>query len=82
MANFLDWSLIPMIWLKSSLMGFLALLVAAILPLFVVPLVVAAKYGEPVGWDPTAFVRRFVFWLPFVLVFLAGFFWEYRRLKH
>jgi hypothetical protein len=81
-----------MIYTTSMLAGLLAVLVACIsLPvLAVVGLIVYSMIHPPqegegaVGWDPVSLVHQQP--LPIlaliVLVFAAGFFWEFRRLTH
>ncbi len=77
-----------MIYVKSVLAGFLALVIVFI----VLPIVGMILYGfthtQPdggsIGWDPISMVKQSPF-LPSavaVVVFVAGFFWEFRRLTH
>ena len=76
-----------MIYLKSVIVGLLALVVIPIL--FVAILVVGMIiYGSihpsqgSVGWDPISMWRQNpIFWVIPVLIFSAGFIWEYRRVS-
>ena len=80
-----------MIYIKSALVGLLALLITfAFLP--IIGMLVLMIYGfihpppegYSVGWDPISLVKRSP-WLPvafLVVVFASGFFWEFRRLMH
>lgn len=78
-----------MIYFRSFLTGLAATVIAEILVivagiaiLFIVP-------GQPrnsdtdfvfVGWDPVSFARTPACWMILVLAFVAGFWWEHRRL--
>jgi uncharacterized BrkB/YihY/UPF0761 family membrane protein len=76
-----------MIYLKSVLAGLIALIAT---PIFLVGLLAVGMFvhtlihppqGEgSIGWDPVSLYRTnpFVWCIPLV-IFLAGFFWEYRR---
>jgi hypothetical protein len=78
-----------MVYVKRLLAGLIALIVVPIC-LFVVLMVGMLLYaslhqptsGEgSIGWDPVSLWRSNpVVWLIPVLMFLAGFGWEYRRL--
>jgi hypothetical protein len=79
-----------MVFLKSSLVGLLALLLAfASLPVvaFFVLLIYSLTHPSSegsVGWDPISIYRQSPL-LPIALmaiVFASGFYWEYRRLTH
>jgi hypothetical protein len=39
-----------------------------------------AKAGGAWGWDPVAFAKSPLCWLIVLIVFVAGFAWEFRRL--
>jgi uncharacterized membrane protein len=76
------------IYVKSVLVGFLALVVVFI----VLPILGLILYGfshtQPeggsIGWDPISLVRQSPI-LPGAVavgVFVAGFLWEFRRLTH
>jgi energy-converting hydrogenase Eha subunit G len=77
-----------MIYLKSVLVGLLALFVIPICTAIVVAAgtVIYTMARRPsgegsVGWDPISLIhQRPIVWLIFVLIFFAGFMWEYRRL--
>lgn len=77
-----------MIYLKSVLVGLLALIVVPIcaLVIFVVSIVIYTSVHPPSGegqiaWDPVSLFRinPAILLVP-VLCFFAGFLWEYRRL--
>jgi hypothetical protein len=80
-----------MLYLKSVLAGFLALVMAFIsllVAVMFVMIVYARTHTQPgegsIGWDPISLVKLSPF-LPgvvVVVVFLVGFFWKYRRLTH
>jgi hypothetical protein len=72
------------VYLKSIAAGLVALVVSAV----IVPVVVAIFLritmkpapGELIGWDPVSLVRAYpVAYLLPVIIFLAGFIWEFRR---
>jgi hypothetical protein len=71
------------IYLKSILVGLLAVVVAAILIVIVgvVYLSIASRPSETgvVGWDPVSLAKPLT-WIGVVLgIFLIGFFWEFLR---
>ena len=76
-----------MIYLKSVLAGLVALIVIPILliGLFVVGMflytLIHPAHGEgSIGWDHVSIYRTsLLVWSIPLLIFLAGFFWEYRR---
>ena len=65
-----------MVYLKSIIAGVLALLFAAVL-IATIFLVAVRVIG--IGIDMN--LGSPLFWLPAIVVFGAGFFWEYRRLS-
>lgn len=80
----------PMIYLKSTLAGLLALVAATVvLPILVIAVIViytaihSSQEGS-VGWDPISLVHQSP--LPIVALmivcFTGGFSWEFRRLAH
>jgi len=74
-----------MIILKSLAAGLLAVLATAvvivILAIGALLLLSARNHAEDtsIGWDPIAFGRAPLAWIIFLLVFAAGFYWQYRR---
>jgi uncharacterized BrkB/YihY/UPF0761 family membrane protein len=82
----LAWYDSSMILLKSLLAGLVFLVGAAILlllgTLIFFATVLAPEEGEAVGIDPVSVARSSpMIWVLAVLVFVLGFFWEYRRVK-
>lgn len=76
-----------MIYVKSVLTGLAAVIVAEILVAIggiSALLVIASRQPHEsdggLGWDPVAFARTLPGWLILVLAFVAGFWWQYRRL--
>ncbi len=76
-----------MVYVKSILVGVAAVVVAAIASLFATAIYLWIAYRPPdtgsegsIGWDPIS-VTRPAPWLLLIgiLIFLAGFFWEFRR---
>jgi hypothetical protein len=82
---------LSVIYVKSALVGLLALVIAlALLPLIAMFVLMVYGWIHPspegysVGWDPTSLVKQSP-WLPLafiVIVFASGFFWELRRIMH
>jgi hypothetical protein len=76
------------IYLKSVLFGFLALVVAIvlfpILGVILLSFIHRPPDGGSIGWDPVSMVKQ----SPFLsagfagLIFAVGFFWEFRGLTH
>jgi hypothetical protein len=70
-----------MIFVKSAMAGIAAVFLSCLV-LFVCVvgyLSLASKpYSGPAQWDPVSVNRPF-FWLVALAIFLAGFFWEFRR---
>ncbi|MGE0405243.1 MAG: hypothetical protein AB7O65_03010 [Candidatus Korobacteraceae bacterium] len=77
-----------MIYLKSTVSGLLAVLIIVIAsPFVMLPLGILLHRKEngegAIGWDPLSWLlSSFVPWLILLMVFAAGFFWEFRRLPH
>ncbi|MBZ5657979.1 MAG: hypothetical protein LAO56_22175 [Acidobacteriia bacterium] len=77
-----------MIYIKSLLAGFLAVVVAcislsvlAVVGLIVYNMIHRSQEEGSIGWDPISLVRVSPWiWFIVVLIFCVGFFWEYRRL--
>ena len=72
-----------MVYLKSVLAGIAVVVVVAIASLFVIVAYLSIVYrragSAAIGWDPISLAKPGT-WLLFVIViFLAGFFWEFRR---
>ena len=71
--------------IKSILVGLLSVLGLAIatpfVALVVASLLPAHKSDGAWGWDPVSFARSPLSWTIFVVIFAAGFVWEYRRLR-
>jgi hypothetical protein len=72
-----------MVYLKSVLAEIAALLVVAIASLFAILTYLSIIYRRAgsvaIGWDPISLAKPGT-WLLFVIaIFLAGFFWEFRR---
>ena len=78
-----------MIYLKSAIVELLAeflaavaVVVLAVAGTIIYSMVQAPSREGAIGWDPISLVKvNWQIWIVAVLVFLAGFFWEYRRLK-
>jgi hypothetical protein len=72
------------IYLKSVLAGIAAVFAASILTLFGIAAYLLIAYRSSgsvvIGWDPTA-VAKPLPWFLLVGTFLAGFFWEFRRVS-
>jgi hypothetical protein len=75
------------IYLKSVLAGFVAIIIAELIVVaagVMVLLVVASRRTVAdeggIGWDPVSFARTPAGWIILVLAFLAGFWWQYNRL--
>lgn len=84
-----------MIYLKSVLAGFMAVVIATVaVPILVVMGIILtsgfhSSQEGTVGWDPISIFYQSPWYrslLPvvayIVFVFAAGFFWEFRRLAH
>jgi uncharacterized BrkB/YihY/UPF0761 family membrane protein len=75
-------------YLKSLLAGFFAVVIACFLLIVLVVIglfVYQTRHPEEgsVGWDPVSMVHTNpIVWLLPVVIFFAGFFWEFRRLTH
>jgi hypothetical protein len=71
-----------MIYIKSTLAGIGALGVAALSGIvFLVIKYRPTPNGTP-GWDPISLLKSQLVWVVFLLVFVAGFYWEYRKGYH
>ena len=76
-----------MIFVKSTLVGLFSLIIVGILSLVgvlaVLSFSVPRKRGEVIGIDAVSIARAYspLPWIIAVLVFSAGFYWEYKRLK-
>jgi hypothetical protein len=78
-----------MIYVKSVLAGLIALIVV---PIFLIGLLIVGMLiytfvhptqGEgSVGWDPISLKSPITVVVVAILIFCAGFFWEFHRLKH
>jgi len=72
-----------MIYVKSLVAGIAAVVIATILPPFLMGLYLYIAYkpkeNEAIGWDPISFTKQPVAWLIIALIFVAGFVWEFRR---
>ena len=70
-----------MIFVKSAIVGIAAVFLSCVV-LFVCVVgylsFASQPYSGSVQWDPVS-VNRPVFWLIVLAIFLAGFFWEFRR---
>jgi hypothetical protein len=68
-----------MVYLKSMVAGVLALLfVVVLIPTIVLVAVSVIGLGiDMVRWHP----ESPFFWVPAIIIFSAGFLWEYRRLS-
>ncbi len=73
-----------MIYIKSALAGIVAVFAAATLTLFIMGIYVWVVFkpaeNEAIGWDPISLSNPLT-WLVVIGIFLAGFFWEFRRIK-
>lgn len=76
-----------MIYFKSILAGFLAVLAAGTLLVIVVVVGIAiwsrsqSSIAGSVGWDPISLARPLVWLVTILGIFLVGFFWEFYRLR-
>jgi hypothetical protein len=77
-----------MIYLKCTIAGFLAVLIAAILMVVMVVVVVvcvsiASRSSQTgsVGWDPISLARPWKWLVATLGIFLIGFFWEFFRVR-
>jgi hypothetical protein len=70
---------VRMVYVKSIIAGVLALLLVAVLIPMVV-LVALSVIGPGIDM-PRWHLESPFFWLPAIIIFGAGFFWEYRRLS-
>ena len=79
-----------MTYFKSVLVGLLATVIAFMLWVFVVVFFLvrpalneaAAASNGAVGWDPISIIRNTSYlWAICLPAFMAGFIWEFRRLK-
>ena len=71
-----------MIYLKSLVVGITAVVMAALFSAFFMTLYLYAykpKGNEAIGLDPVSFAKTPVAWLVVVVIFMAGFLWEFRR---
>jgi hypothetical protein len=73
-----------MIYLKSAIAGIVAVFAAAILTLFAIVAYLSIAYrstgNEAIGWDPVSLAKPLT-WLVVLGIYLAGFFWEFRRAR-
>jgi hypothetical protein len=71
-----------MVYLKSLVAGIVAVVIAAALSPIVMGIYFFIVYrpgrNEAVGWDPTSFVKQPLIWAIGMLIFVAGFVWEFR----
>ena len=72
-----------MIYLKSIVVGLLAVAVAMLLlPLIGIPLYTAiARPKAIVGWDPISALKSPEIWIADSVVFAAAFYWKFHKLK-
>ena len=74
-----------MIYIKSLVAGITAVVIATLLSPFLMGLYVYIIYkpkeNEAIGWDPISFAHRPSAWLiiAVIVIFMAGFVWEFRR---
>ena len=71
-----------MIYLKSVIAGSVAVAIAAAMSPIVMGIYFYIVYrpgNEAVGWDPTSFTTQPLVWATGILIFVAGFVWEFRR---
>jgi F0F1-type ATP synthase membrane subunit c/vacuolar-type H+-ATPase subunit K len=74
----------PIIYLKCIIAGGIAVIASAIAvsAVAVVGIVWMSRRpeeGTSYGWDPVAFARTPLAWTIFLLVFAAGFYWQFHR---
>lgn len=69
-------------YVKSILVGVLAVLVASIVSLIIFAIVINRNSppGYSVGIDPTGLVKAPYFWILVLLAFAIGFYWQFRRM--
>lgn len=72
-----------MVYLKSLVAGTAAVAIAATLSPIVMGIYFYAVYrpgaNDATGWDPTLAAKQPLIWTIGVLIFVAGFVWEFRR---
>jgi hypothetical protein len=72
-----------MVYLKSLVAGTVAVAIAAVLSPIVMGIYFYSVYRpgarEAIGWDPTLFTQQPRIWAISMLIFVAGFVWEFRR---
>ena len=72
-----------MIYIKSILVGFVALFATTIVYLVILISVLLRRYPPPpgakVGFSLLSILDRPSFWLVMLLAFALGFYWEFRR---
>ena len=73
-----------MVYVKSIVAGLVVLVMSAIVIRVVVAIflrtIMKPAPGELIGWDPVSLARTYpVAYLLPVIIFLAGFIWEFRR---
>ena len=75
-----------MIYAKSALVGLLTLMAAfivlPILGMIAYSIISPPPPGSGVGWDPVSAVKYPPYWIAALVIFAAGFFWEFRRRSH
>jgi hypothetical protein len=72
-----------MIFVKSAVVGLLAVFGAFFLMLLPVTAYLSIAYKAhtgPVAWDPISLTSSLT-WLVAITIFLGGFFWEFRRAR-
>jgi hypothetical protein len=68
-------------YIKSILVGFLAVLVVGIGSLIISSVVInrSSPPGHSIGIDPTGLAKKLYFWIVVLLAFAIGFYWQFRR---
>jgi len=71
-----------MVYVKSLLAGIAAIIIAAVVSLFVMSMYVYVEYkpagNEAIGWDPLSLLRPATIIIA-ICIFAVGFIWEFRR---
>lgn len=72
-----------MVYLRSFVAGTVAIAMAAAVSPIIMGIYFYAIYRpgthDAIGWDPTSCAKEPLIWVIALLVFLAGFAWEFRR---
>jgi hypothetical protein len=68
-----------MIYIKSTLAGIAALIIAGFLSLVFLVIKFRPTPGGTPGWDPISLMKSQIVWIVMLLVFGLAFYWEFQR---